>query len=287
MATDPSTPPQSLAKIPRLYTLFFLYLEPLSALLGAYFAHFDSTTYLQLTHSASLPSLTANLLPLGTQISLTQLANLYLLFALNEAFVLRAATTSHPKDGSFALDKKGLKVWSVLLAGLLVADLGHLYSVRGLGMEIYWRVWKWNSMAWGNVGVVYLGALTRLFWLAEAGIVFKKSVMGEEKQNGEAVTEKKEDALVKGKKEDEEEVVEEDDGSVNIKTSLATVALLVIGAGLTVILIMNTVTFMAKTVIWAHDRGENIPGSVFDQRKERQKAETFWGAPKPDINFQV
>jgi len=71
-------------KLPAIYSWFFLFIEPVSALVGAYFAHFQQLEYLQMTHFASSPSNTATI-PLSTSIVLSQLANLYLLFALNEA----------------------------------------------------------------------------------------------------------------------------------------------------------------------------------------------------------
>jgi len=138
---------------PAFYRLFFLIIEPISALVGAYFAHFQPQTYLQLTHASSAPSGT---IPLGTQVVLTQLANLYFLFAINEALVLRSTSD--------------LRVWRALLFGLLVADLGHLYSVWGLGTRVYWKVHEWSAMDWGNVGFVYAGALTRIAFLCGLGV---------------------------------------------------------------------------------------------------------------------
>jgi len=69
-------------KLPALYSWFFLFIEPVSALVGAYFANFKQADYLSMTHLASSP---ASEIPLSTSIVLTQLANLYLLFAINEA----------------------------------------------------------------------------------------------------------------------------------------------------------------------------------------------------------
>jgi hypothetical protein len=138
---------------PTFYRLFFLTIEPISALVGAYFAHFQPQTYLQLTHALS--ALQTNI-PLGTQVVLTQLANLYFLFAINEALVLRSSSD--------------LRVWRTLLFGLLVADFGHLYSVLGLGTGVYWKVYEWSAMDWGNVGFVYAGALTRIAFLCGLGI---------------------------------------------------------------------------------------------------------------------
>ncbi|KAK1622948.1 hypothetical protein BDP81DRAFT_399883 [Colletotrichum phormii] len=138
--------------IPLFYRVFFLGIEPISALVGAYFAHVRPDEYLQLTHAVSKPEI----IPQGTSIVLSQLANLYLLFALNEALVLRATSD--------------LRVWKTVLFVLLVADFGHLYTVRSLGPEVYYNVAKWNAIDWGNVPFVYFGASMRIAFLAGVGL---------------------------------------------------------------------------------------------------------------------
>ncbi|KAF3354348.1 hypothetical protein VDGD_09742 [Verticillium dahliae] len=138
--------------LPPAYSLFFLVIEPISALVGAFFAHFKPEVYLELTHAATAPST----LPLGTGIAMSQLANLYLFFALNEAIVLRATAD--------------LKVWSAVLFVLLVADLGHLYTVRALGPGIYYNVAGWNAIDWGNVPFVYFGAIMSIAFLSGIGL---------------------------------------------------------------------------------------------------------------------
>ncbi|KAF2875631.1 hypothetical protein BDV95DRAFT_484191 [Massariosphaeria phaeospora] len=148
-APAPAPPP-----IPRLYRAVFLYIEPLSTLVGALFAHFQQHRYLQLTHAASAPAAAAAV-PVSTSIVLTQLANLYLLLCINEALVLRATAD--------------VNVWTVFLAGLLLADFGHLYSVRLVGGAVYWRFWDWNPIDWGNVGFVYFLAGVRLMLFARVG----------------------------------------------------------------------------------------------------------------------
>ena len=141
--------------LPFLYRLFFLLVEPVSALVGAYYAHFRQEEYLRLTHAASLPVS----IPLGTSVALSQLANLYLFFAINEALVLRSSTD--------------LRVWKTVLFCLLVGDIGHLYTLRELGPEIYWSVSKWNAIDWGNIAFVYLGATMRIAFLADVGLGIK------------------------------------------------------------------------------------------------------------------
>lgn len=78
------------------------------------------------------------------------------MFALNEAFVLRATSD--------------LNVWRIFLFGLLVADFGHIYSVKSVGSDIYWQFWDWNAIYWGNLGFVYVGATLRMAFLAGIGL---------------------------------------------------------------------------------------------------------------------
>lgn len=143
-------------RLPLPYRLFFLFIEPVSALVGAYYAHFQQREYLLLTDASSAPVLTP--IPTGTSIVLSQLANLYLLFALNEALVLRSTVD--------------LRVWKTVLFVLLVADLGHLYTVRALGLDVYlpWNFARWNAIDWGNIPFVYLGACMRAAFLANVGL---------------------------------------------------------------------------------------------------------------------
>lgn len=142
------------------YRLFFLYIEPISALLGAYYAAFKPNEYLRDLSLNVVPSSSsaASSSPLTTQTNmvLLQLANLYLLFALNEHFVLSSTSS--------------LVTWRRLLMGLLIADFGHLVTMAPLGSEVFWSVWNWNAMVWGSVGFVYMGATMRLCFLSGIGL---------------------------------------------------------------------------------------------------------------------
>jgi hypothetical protein len=138
--------------LPVAYRVFFLIIEPISALVGAYFAHFRQEDYLTLTHASTAMSP----IPTGTSIMMSQLANLYLLFTLNEALVLRSTGD--------------LRVWKTVLFVLLVADFGHLYSVKAVGSQVYWNVASWNAIDWGNVPFVYMGASMRIAFLAGVGL---------------------------------------------------------------------------------------------------------------------
>ena len=146
--------PSAAPLLPLVYRLFFLYIEPIATAVGAYYAHFQQQEYLQMTFSS------AQISALGPSIResivLSQLANMYAVFALNEALVLRSTTD--------------LNVWRVFLFGLLLADFGHVYSVNSVGFDVYWQFWKWNSMYWGNLGFVYVGASLRIAFLSGLGL---------------------------------------------------------------------------------------------------------------------
>ncbi|KAK4508549.1 hypothetical protein PRZ48_002288 [Zasmidium cellare] len=143
----------SQSAFPWLYTAFFLYIEPVATAVGAYYAFFEQHEYMELT----VPSVT-DFTGVSTResIVLNQLANLYFVFALNEAFVLRSTNDR--------------RVWSVFLLGLLIADFGHLYSVHALGWPKYYQYWTWNKMDWGNLAFVYFGATMRTAFLLGLGL---------------------------------------------------------------------------------------------------------------------
>lgn len=146
-------PQQQVAfRIHVVYRVFFFLIEPLSALVGAFYSHFRQHEYLSLLNAAS----TAEQVPLSTSVALSQLSNMYLFFALNEALVLRSTAD--------------LRVWRAVLTVLLLADLGHLYSLRELGFEIYYNIAGWNVSDLGNVPWVYVGATLRVCFLAGIGL---------------------------------------------------------------------------------------------------------------------
>ena len=160
-------------QIPLAYRLFFLYIEPISDIVGAYYAGGKPSEYLAyLTASPGAAATTAaQSPPTATLISLYQLANLYLLFALNEHLVL-SSTSSR-------------RTWRRLLFCLLVADLGHLATMIPSALEKGWadvflRFWAWNAMEWGSVGFVYAGASMRSSFLLEIGLgVEREKLKGE------------------------------------------------------------------------------------------------------------
>lgn len=139
------------------YKVFFLFIEPLFALFGAICAGLYPGHYLAMTEH--LPS-SIGILPLGVHVSLQQLANMYLLFTLNEALVLRVTTDQ--------------RVWRMLLLNLAIADIGHLISVASLGANIYCDITRWNAIDWGNIPFVYLGLTSRICFLMGYGVKSKR-----------------------------------------------------------------------------------------------------------------
>lgn len=145
------------------YQLFFLYIEPISALAGSFYAGRPQEYLSMLTLGKSAVAIPDSVASTQVNIALYQLSNLYLLFAINEHLVLKHSRT--------------LDTWRALLFGLLIADFGHLATNVTLGMEVYWKFWEWNAMMWGGVGFVYAGALARTLFLLGVGVspaAFKK-----------------------------------------------------------------------------------------------------------------
>ncbi|OJT12517.1 hypothetical protein TRAPUB_10918 [Trametes pubescens] len=152
---------ETLSSIPLAYRLFFLYIEPISALVGAFYAGARPSEYLTYLSSSPTTASLAQAPPTPTLISLYQLANLYLLFALNEHLVL-SSTASR-------------RTWRRLLFGLLIADLGHLATMVPLAQEkgfaaVFLNFWAWNAMEWGSVAFVYMGATMRSSFLLGVGL---------------------------------------------------------------------------------------------------------------------
>lgn len=139
-----------------LYQLFFLYLEPISALAGSFYAGRPQLYLSMLTSGQSRVDLPASAASTQVDIALYQLSNLYLLFAVNEHLVLKHS--------------RSLDTWRALLFGLLIADIGHLATNVPLGHDVFWKFWDWNAMMWGGVGFVYAGALTRIMFLCGVGV---------------------------------------------------------------------------------------------------------------------
>jgi hypothetical protein len=116
--------------LPLAYRLTLLWLEPLSAVNGALMTFRDPADFAaKITHDPALYT-PAN------QFLYTQLGGAWLLFAFNEAVVLRCVDD--------------LRVWRLLCWGMLVSDVVyHVSSVQAVGgWEVFSRVGGWNAFDW-------------------------------------------------------------------------------------------------------------------------------------------
>jgi len=138
------------------YRLFFLYIEPATALLGSFFAG-RPAEYLALCipHTTyTKPLLTDP--PVEVNIALYQLSNIFLFVALNE-YVVLSSTDS-------------MKTWRALLGCLLIADIGHLLTNLPLGLSVLWKVNEWKPDTYGTIGFVVLCAVMRVSFLSGLGL---------------------------------------------------------------------------------------------------------------------
>ncbi|KAF2196419.1 hypothetical protein GQ43DRAFT_383348 [Delitschia confertaspora ATCC 74209] len=136
------------AHIPILYRLLFTYIEPLSALSGALLCHFNPTYFLR-TMSA-----TAIYAP-SHQVIFDQLAATYILFAFNEAVLLRMTND--------------LKMWKALVMGILLCDVVHLYGSWEVMGAAFFRPAEWRGEDWMNLLMLYVPVVVRLCFLGEVG----------------------------------------------------------------------------------------------------------------------
>lgn len=136
---SPTTRPRHTVHL--VYRVLFLYLEPLALLIGAYMTLFTPAKYLSTVHATPTASspLAALLDPSADptiKVLLAQLTNVYILFGLLEATLLRSTDDSN--------------VWRAWIRAALLADFGHLLIVTKLGLDIGWRVWELGIADWGK-----------------------------------------------------------------------------------------------------------------------------------------
>jgi hypothetical protein len=93
--------------IPVLYRFVFLYFEPAGALLASVLLHFHPQPFLSAMSAAA--AYTAN-----NQVVYDMLAATYILFAFNEAVLLRLTND--------------MTIWKTVLCGILLCDAVHLYG---------------------------------------------------------------------------------------------------------------------------------------------------------------
>ncbi|KAL1959635.1 hypothetical protein VTO42DRAFT_1670 [Malbranchea cinnamomea] len=126
--------------------ILFAILEPISEILGWYFAFVNPQYVVASQH----PQTTSpEPLSVGSQTVAYQLGNMYLLLALVGIAIL--SSTSEPQ------------VVRNYFIALAIGDLGHLYmTYLGTGWAYFVDITKWNAMAWGNIGMTSFLFVNRL-----------------------------------------------------------------------------------------------------------------------------
>lgn len=143
-------------RIALFYRIYFLYVEPLAALLGAIGVFTNPYSILEsITPKLMNPAAAAPITPL-TRLLLTNIGALYLLFAWNQAVVLRLTTD--------------LNVWRAMLIGMVLSDVGHLWAFYEGDPKVFFEPWVWGFNEWMGEGVLAFGFLVRLIFLAGIGV---------------------------------------------------------------------------------------------------------------------
>ena len=151
----PQQRPRTISHIHPIYKIYFLYLEALMAFAGALMVLINPEHFLQSTLPAGYLTIHPLTITPVLKMLLTNIAFLYGLISVLEGVVLR-----------FSRERI---VWVGVLAGLLVSDVGHLWSVFAVDRKRFWSVTEWNGDEWISYGTLLLGAGLRTLFLAGFG----------------------------------------------------------------------------------------------------------------------
>ncbi|ESZ93526.1 hypothetical protein SBOR_6068 [Sclerotinia borealis F-4128] len=159
-----------ISNIHPFYRIFLLYIEPILALSGAYLALFHpakfllgtapsslSTPFIPLTLTTPISTSTPQPQPIDPVIQFlsANIGALYILFAINEAIVLRLT--------------RDYSVWKVVVFAMLVCDVGHIWGVYQADPTGSLEVMRWTMEEWINNGILAFGAVLRIAFLGGVG----------------------------------------------------------------------------------------------------------------------
>lgn len=134
-----------------MYRLWHLWIEPWTALGGAYNLHWRPEQYFAFMPRTSRYSA-------ESQIVYDQLASTYLMFAAIELVVLRAADD--------------LRTWKALVFALAVCDVGHMYAAWvEMGTADFFSPWLWQGKDTVTMVLTVAPFLLRLALLLQVGFV--------------------------------------------------------------------------------------------------------------------
>ncbi|KAK7532505.1 uncharacterized protein J3D65DRAFT_606389 [Phyllosticta citribraziliensis] len=155
-------PEKQAASVPLVYRVYMLWLEPVFAVIGAYLYIFTPTDALQIITPPPLHPQTLQQTPIE-KLLMWEVASLYVYFAFIEFVVLRYV-------GSERRD-----IWRLVVAGILLCDMGHLWSLKLVAdasgqPSALWdpRMWtRWED--WGNQFTTWFGFLLRVSFILGVG----------------------------------------------------------------------------------------------------------------------
>ncbi|MCJ1389484.1 hypothetical protein MMC18_002341 [Xylographa bjoerkii] len=150
--------------IPLPYRILLLYVEPVAAFNGAILAHFFPAFYL----AGMSPSATTSSYSGPSQVIFDQLAACYLLFAFNEAVVLRSTSD--------------IRVWKAMVLGILLCDVIHLYGTWEALGAAFWDPRLWRMEDWVNLTMLYGPGGMRIALLMGVGLKDEKGRTGRRKE---------------------------------------------------------------------------------------------------------
>ncbi|CZT13382.1 hypothetical protein WAI453_013598 [Rhynchosporium graminicola] len=160
-----SSAPTTIKHISLLYRIYFLYIEPIFALFGAYLAVFDPSTFLigtlpgtvSRTLTSTTPSNTIPEIPVSPllQMQLINVGALYILIAFAMGLALR-----------FTRQKN---VWFAVLTGMACSDIGHLYAVWLMDPARMAALGAWSWEEWVNYGLLFGGLFLRVSFMMGIG----------------------------------------------------------------------------------------------------------------------
>ncbi|KAF2033857.1 hypothetical protein EK21DRAFT_57914, partial [Setomelanomma holmii] len=136
-------------RIPAVYKIWHLWIEPLMALGGVYKLHWNPEEYF------SYMPRTARYSP-EARIICDQLASTYLMFAVIELLVLRVAYN--------------LQTWKAVVFALTVCDAGHVYAAWAeMGTMDFFCPWLWQGKDTVTMVLTVAPLLLRIAFLLELG----------------------------------------------------------------------------------------------------------------------
>jgi hypothetical protein len=152
-----------MGNIPLFYRIFFLYIDPLICLSGVYIFFFAHPFYIE----NGLPSAISGLIPKTA--SITPLTE-YLLIALGSyslfVFTMQILLLHQFRN---ALEGMNVRIWRIVIFGILLIDLGLIYGVYKTDPKAFWNVSGWKSRDWTNNGILGMLIVIRSAFLLGIG----------------------------------------------------------------------------------------------------------------------